>query len=180
MPEAPRSQAPRLVVELWEACQGGIPPVRFMALLTNGLTPETTPDLPPDLAATFTTRRAELAAALTADLGAPPDREAWLNLAATLAAAVAGPKSPDDLPSEAGEDPCLELWEHCELWLDPAEFAAFWQTGELSPYRPALARSLLGAARTRARQAIEEVYMETLNRPPTVAEWAGMFDPSHR
>ena len=176
MPEAPRSQDPRLVVELWEACQGGIPPVRFMALLTNGLTPETTADLPPDLVATFATRRADLGAALTADLGEPPDREHWRFLATTLAAAVAGPRDPDDLPSEAGDDPCLELWEYCELWLDPFEFAAFWRTGELSPYRPSLARSLLEAARTRARQAVEKNWREAVNRPPTDEEWAGMFN----
>ena len=90
--EVARDQYLSFVVNLWEACAAGIPGIRFMKLFVDGLTPENTADLPPELVEAFTTRRAEIAAALTDARGEPPTRPDWLTLAKLLAEAVAGPR----------------------------------------------------------------------------------------
>lgn len=87
--------------------------------------------------------------------------------------------SADRAPRTEAAERLSQWWDNCEPLLNPAEFATLWLTGQLP--RPIRARRWaegVVAVRNETRQAIEALYLKALNRPPTEAEWADLFDPA--
>ena len=80
------------MVEMWETCDGALPPQLFMKLLVQGLTPENIADLSPKLVEYFAAQRQAIETALTAERDEPPTYADWMALAKLLASEVVGPR----------------------------------------------------------------------------------------
>jgi len=86
--------------------------------------------------------------------------------------------SPVTPPAETAEL-LGQQWDNCEPLLNPAEFATLWLTGQLPrPLRTRRWAEGVTASRNGTRAAIEQAWLKSLERPPTDAEWADLFDPA--
>jgi len=87
--------------------------------------------------------------------------------------------SADRSPRTEAADRLSQWWDNCEALLNPAEVATLWLTGQLPrPLRTRRWAEGVIAVRNETRAAIEQGYLKALDRPPTEAEWADLFDPA--
>ena len=158
-----------LAGRLWAQARSRLDAGQFAALLAAGPQPATT--LPPALLAEVGETRTLISQAYLEAWGRPPRPEEWRAMADFVCVE-------EEPPAAAGEL-VLKLWAACEAELTPAEFATFWTTSALPPALGWSARTeQLAAFQAQIRQAVEEAWREDLNRPPTEAERAALFNPA--